>query len=161
MCDSTVSCDTITKQRQPDVMCGPTLTGQPAVFIAIQEYVRIRDLHPAAFALSYREIDRRLGWGSPKRVWTAVQGLVKAGRLVILDNGSQGERGDKTIFGLVHSTPEEAIADGARRPATMKRRLKRAQHTAKISARVVPFTSRSEARIPARMSTATARVEGA
>jgi hypothetical protein len=110
---------------------------------AIREVVRARDLHPAAFEVSYREL---AGWtGLPRMaVFRAVKSLAESGHVLIVDRGTQGSKGDKTIYAL-----PEASSATAGRPVTRNRKRKRAQYEAALAERVVTLDDRRPKDAPA------------
>lgn len=124
----------------PDVMWHPTSfsdlpTGEAEVEKALREWVRSKDLHPAAFACSYREIARILGW-EPKAVHRIAKRLVLRGFVVIIDRGTQGERGDKTIWSLA-GTPEGAED----REVVKRRRAKQISHARTLDAKIADIAT--------------------
>lgn len=102
--------------------------------LKVAEFVRKRGLNPAAFSLSYRELGR--AWGvDAKTAWRRVQSFVSEGWLVILDRGSRGEHGMKTIFALPVYGVDQAYMRGeqhhmvvARREKHRKYRTEREEH---------------------------------
>lgn len=70
-------------------------------------FVQRRGLNYLAFQCSYRELARFWGCDS-KTAWRQVRDFVKAGDLVIVDPGTQGSRGDKTIYALPKHGVDEA-----------------------------------------------------
>lgn len=120
--------------RRADVMSQQGHTPLDEVELAVRDFVAVRDLHPDGFELSYREISRRLGW--PRmRTWRTVQRLVEANRLVIVDRGTQGERGDRTVFALADGRSAVEVEQAAKaRPVVKKRVRKRKEYAERIAA---------------------------
>ena len=110
----------------------PSSDGREAKVLAtIRSLVEARDLHGAGFSLSYREIGKYAGLSC-----MTVHDLIKkklVGRyLLILDPGTKGERGLKTLYAF----PEFA-AQSESRPLVKQRAQFRAQEMVKAAERVV------------------------
>ena len=131
-----------------DVVSHPGADDEENVYAAVLDFVRVRDLHQDGFELSYRELQRRLGWKRMK-TWRVVQRLVTANRLVILDRGTQGERGDRTIFALSGGrNAADVAAASKKRPVVAKRSRKRKEHNERLAGRVVTLDDRRLATKP-------------
>jgi hypothetical protein len=108
---------------------------QKRVLRVLREAQKVRDLHPAGFALSYRELATHTGLDA-KTVHRLAAQLVAMNLLVIVDRGTQGTRGDKTIW----AWPEVA-SQSESRPLVRERKQKRALYEAKRREKIIPFPS--------------------
>ena len=77
-------------------------------------YASAKGITPYALGISYRQIAKHAGLGSAKAAFRAVAALVKNESIVIHDRGVAGEKGQKTILGLVPDgqTPADVLALG-------------------------------------------------
>ena len=104
---------------------------------ALHDLFRIRDLHPDAFSISYLELGDVVGM-KPQTVFRFVRLLVAHGRIVIVDRGTQGVNGLKTIYALPQGRSLEAVMQAAAiRPVMKLRMTKRAEYAELLAGRLV------------------------
>lgn len=116
-------------------LCNVTLD----VVSALETIVERRGLNPLACGVSYRDLGRALGV-HPQVAHRCVKALVEAGKLVILDRGTQGEKGLPTMYCLPSLANPAAASD---HHAVVARKRKRAEYEAEqaalLAAQVIPL----------------------
>jgi DNA-binding Lrp family transcriptional regulator len=110
-------------------LCNVTLD----VVSVLETIVERRGLNPLAFAVSYRDLGRALGI-HPEVAHRRVKAIVEAGKLVILDRGTQGEKGLPTMYCLPNRADPAAARD---HHAVVARKAKRAEYEAEQAALAV------------------------
>jgi hypothetical protein len=119
------------------------------VVALLAQYVGAKGLHPGAFEVSYRQLAGWLGERDVKKVWRLVQSAVKQGKLRIVHRGARGEKGLKTIYGLVESRVT-ASAAASRGDLALKRREVRMQEHARAKWEAAKAGGPVERRVKAR-----------
>ena len=119
----------------PPSVDGPHVNEETAFVTVLRSWVATKDLHPDAFACSYREIARVIG-ASPRQTHRIAARCIAKGLVILVDRGTQGERGDKSIWSFA-SNPQAA----ERREVVLRRRRKQVDHVAAMRKKMVDLAT--------------------